>query len=684
MSGLDGLFRPRSIALIGATDKSRWSLFTHLNLREFDGPVFYVNPRAETVHGQKAYASVGELPEPVDLAYVMVPTGAVLPVLRECGEHGVRGAVVLTAGFAETGAAGRSLQDELVEVARAHSMTVLGPNGNGFIHAAAGVAAYGLSIPQPLIRGPVAFVLQSGALVSGVLTAAGARNVGTSLLVSMGNEAMVSVADVIDHLVDDDATSVIALFLESVRDPERFSRAARRALAAGKPIVALKAGRSRAGARVATAHTGAVVGDDAVTGAAFHRLGVIRVRSIEDLIGTAGLLAETGPLPGRRAGFVTPSGGACEIIADRAEDEGVEVPEFAGATLAALREICPPFAAVQNPLDVTGYILVDPALMGRALDVVNQDPETDVTVLLSDLPRTEPPAGRRAMADRLAGLAERLRAAPRPVIVMSTTAADVTPFGRELAEASGFPHVMGGIEHGMTALGRAMWWSDRRREAPREDAPPKADLTQVRGDALRIVRSAGIPVVPTDLVTSGNQAVATATLMGYPVVVKVAGDIDHKSDIGGVRLGLRAPAEVRAAYEAVAALPGATGAVVQPQRAGGVELMVGVVRDPVWGLVMAVGLGGIWVEVFGDVALRLLPVGRAEIREMLGELKSAPLLQGARGRPAADLDLLVTVIERFAALAQRLGDRLESFEINPLLVDGARLEALDALVTWRG
>ncbi|HEY2523355.1 MAG TPA: CoA-binding protein, partial [Streptosporangiaceae bacterium] len=330
VSGLEALFRPRAIALVGATDKSGWSVNTHLNLRvhEFGGPVYLVNPRTEVVHGERAHRSLAELPGPVDLAYVMVPTAAVLDVLREGADSGIRAFVILTAGFGETGPEGARLEAGIVTFARERGLTVLGPNGNGYINAAAGITPYGLPIPVPLLRGPVGVVLQSGGLASAVLSLAQARNLGISLLVSMGNESMLSVTDVVGHLVDDPATRVIALFLESIRQPDEFAAAARRALAAGKPIVALKVGRSDTARHTAQAHTGALTGDDAVIEAVFGRLGVVRVRSLEDLIITAGVLAEltqsglaggAGPLAGNRVGVVTPSGGASEIIADRAE-----------------------------------------------------------------------------------------------------------------------------------------------------------------------------------------------------------------------------------------------------------------------------------------------------------------------------------------------------------------------------
>ncbi|GAA0388741.1 acetate--CoA ligase family protein [Microbispora corallina] len=701
---LDTLFNPRSIALVGATDKSGWSISTLANLRThgFSGPVHLVNPRGGVVHGEPAYRSLSDIPGTVDLAYVMVPTAAVLSVLREGAKLGITGYVILTAGFAEAGPEGAELEREVVEFARENHLTVLGPNGNGFINAAAGITPYGLPIPSPLLRGSVGVVLQSGALASSVLGFAQARNVGVSLLTSMGNESLVTVTDVVDHLVDDPATRAIALFLESVRDPAEFSRVARRALLAGKPIVALKIGRSGLASRTAQAHTGALVGDDAVIDAAFRQLGIVRVRSLEDLIITAGLLAASGPLPGPRIGVVTPSGGASEIIADRAEDEGLELPQFAPETVARLETIVPSFGTVQNPLDVTGYILIDRTLLGRALEAVTADPGVDAVMLLSEPPRLAPPDPEPTFALFTAS-ARRIAESPVPVVVVSNVLTDVTEFGRTVQERTGFPYVAGGIEHGMHAIGAAVRWSRWHREALARAAgpepaaapvPTEADVEGASGvwaehRAAALLSSAGLPVVPSRLVDDEESAVAAAGEFGYPVVLKAAAEgLGHKSDIGGVRLGLRGPEDVRAAFRAVmgaleSAGTAAGGALVQPQRSGGVELLVGVVRDPAWGLTLAVGLGGVWVEVLRDTALRVLPVDAAEVRRALGELRGRRLLEGARGTEPADLDAVADVVARVAAVAESLGDRLESLEINPLLVAGSRVEALDALITWR-
>ena len=695
------LFNPRSIALIGATDKSRWSWSTWGNLvtHNFAGPVYLVNPRGIRVHGQDSYRCVADLPEPADLAFVMVPTSAVLGVLAEVADAGIRSAVLLTSGFAEVGEEGAQLERDVVALARDRGLTILGPNGNGFINAAAGITPYGLPIEPPLLRGPVGVVLQSGALASGVLSFAQSRNVGVSLLVSMGNESMVSMTDVMRYLIDDDATRVITLFIESIRKPAEFLALAREALANGKPIVALKVGRSQAGAKVARAHTGSLVGDDAMVDAVFRQNGVIRVDSLEDLVITSGLLAGTGPLPGRRFGFVTASGGACEIIADRSEDEGIEIPEFAPQTMSRLRQVLPAFAATQNPIDVTGYILIDNQLMRKALLSVAEDPGLDALVLATDLPKVAPPDP-APMIELFRGTAEILRNSPKPIVVMGNTLTDITAFGRMVAAETGYPGVLGGIHHGLTALGRAVRWSEvyrsagqgvstvTARQAPLE-LPGEPGAAWPEHRASRFLAGHGIPVVPGVLAASAEAAAAAAGELGYPVVVKLAaGDVTHKSDIGGVKVALRTPEAVRAAYAEVTgagreAGADVQGALVQPMRDGGIELLVGVITDPAWGLVLAVGFGGVWVEILKDTALLVLPAGRDQILSALRNLRGAKLFDGPRGTEKADLDAVADAIAAIAALAGRLGDRLETLEVNPLLVRGSQVEALDALITWR-
>ncbi|MGH2507772.1 MAG: acetate--CoA ligase family protein, partial [Ktedonobacteraceae bacterium] len=351
-------FRPRSIALVGATDNSRWSLFTYENIKNysFPGAVYLVNPNRAIVHGERTYKALRDLPEVVDLAFVMVSTPHVLPIMREAAELGTKNFVILTSGFSEMGEAGAKLEYEILTFAQSRGLTLLGPNGNGFVNVTDQITPYGLPIMPPLKPGPVGVVLQSGALASAVLTYAQGHGIGLSLMVAMGNETMLSVTDVVDYLLEEESTQAIALFLESIRHPAELRRVAEKARTLRKTIVALKIGSSEASSRTAMAHTGALVGNNAVNDAALRQLGIIRVSSLEDLLSTAGLAGYTEPLPGPRMAVVTPSGGACDLISDLAEEVGLELPDFAPETVAQLQKILPAFSTCHNPLDVTGYV----------------------------------------------------------------------------------------------------------------------------------------------------------------------------------------------------------------------------------------------------------------------------------------------------------------------------------------
>ncbi|HLI91898.1 MAG TPA: acetate--CoA ligase family protein [Ktedonobacteraceae bacterium] len=699
---LHSFFRPRSIALIGATDNSRWSVYTFENLKnyEFPGPIYLVNPYHEIVHGQPTLKSLSEAPEPVDLAFVMVPTRLVLPVVAEAAALGTTRFVILTSGFSEMGAEGAKLEHDLLTFAREHGLTLLGPNGNGFINVSERITPYGLPIAPPLDAGPVGVVLQSGALASAVLAFARAHAIGLSLLVSMGNESMISVTDVVDYLLEDETTRSIALFLESIRHPEELRRVAEKARERRKPIVALKIGRSEQGARSALVHTGALVGNDAVNDAALRQLGIMRVRSLEDLLTTAALAGYVGALPGRRMGVVTPSGGACDIISDLAHDEGILLPEFAPQTLERLRATLPPFATPHNPLDVTGYVVVDGTLQHRALAAVVDDPQIDFVLNLVSVEsaRQLTPAMLAVMMEQYDRLAAIVRAARHPVVHSSNTCLDLQQVARAAVERTGL-HFGAGLEHSLHALGRLLWWSEFINAAPvkagEEALPPAPDLSLCKGRwsearARTLLREAGIPLVPGALATSAEEAAQVAQRFGFPVALKIQSPaLPHKSDAGGVALHLQDAAAVRAAFAAMmeraqTGYPGIEieGMLVSPMRPAGIELLVGIVRDPLWGLTLTLGLGGIWTEVLKDTAVRVLPVGREEIATMLDELRGAALLRGARGQAPVDRDALIDVIYRTSLLARSLASRLNALEINPLWIDGERIEALDVLVSW--
>jgi len=689
-------FAPRSIAMVGASETSGWSRFIVAASAAigYPGPLLPVHPRHDTIFGRPAVRSLRDLDEPADLAFILVPTHAVAEVIEDAGAAGVRNAVVLASGYREAGSAGQTLEDDLVAAAARHGIMLLGPNTLGFLNTAAKAAPFGLTVPLPLTAGPVGIALQSGALSSALLAFARSQAIGVSTLASLGNEAMITTADVLDYLVADEQTKVICLFLEGIGDPRAFSAAAQRADEAGKPIVALKVGASQAGQQAALAHTGAIAGDDAVVDAALRQLNIIRVDSIESLLTTAALLGYQRWPRGRKMGVLTSSGGACDIIADRASAEGIEIPSFSEATTAEIAAHLPDFAAVRNPLDCTGYVLANArtsllTAIDHALVAAVADPGLDFVLSAGfGVPAARPPEPlAKMLEDRLAWLAERVAASPIPVIPLSLTCTDVGDYARELLGAHGL-HQLPGMELGLQALGNALRWLDGRGSVQRLAGPPAGPVgnATARSEAWGrdLLAAAGLPVVPGRLVRSADEAAAAARELRTPVALKInSARITHKSDVGGVLLNLAGDAAVRAGYEQVVAASAAHGGgpdvLVTSMRPGGIEVLAGVTMDPGFGPVLAVGLGGVFVEVMRDTSLRVLPAGPADVRQMLGELRALPLLQGARGGIAADLDALAAVIAGLGELACSVPG-LQALEINPLWVRGDQIEALDVLV----
>lgn len=702
---LHTLFEPRSIALVGASDKSTWSLMIHVGLTQggFDGKVYYINPRNPTVHGQSTVARLVDIGEPVDLCYIMVGTDAVLPVIHDMIAAGIHNAVVLTGGFAEQDEHGRELQEEITQLAAEHDLAIIGPNCMGYINIARHTEAMATLPERPLLSGPVALISQSGALGGMMLNYAHTQNVGLSMLISTGNEATISVTDALQYAVEDEATKVIAIFMETIREPERFVQVARQAFERGKPIVALKAGRSEVTARVALTHTGALTGDDRVIDALFRQLDIVRVNSTEELVLTANAFAKAGQLPGRRLGIVAISGGACDLAADLAEDAGIMLPIFTEQTKSDLRALLPVLGPANNPLDVTGAAMNNQDLMGNLLGVVTHDPQLDAVLCLMELLADETPQSRFVM-NILAGIGQALDRSPIPAFLLQMSSNDVQRAGRNFLESNGIPFLSGGLRILIPAIGKLMDWTEQYRAAQAlEHETPAEDVSAIRLETAAVgswseyqarafLEQHGVPVIPAALVTSVDQAAGAAQAMGWPVALKIASpDIVHKSDIGGVKLGLQNEEEVGRAFtqvmssaRAVTPAPRIEGVLVSPMRSSGVELLVGVTHDASWGQVLAVGMGGIWVEVLKDTSLRVLPVTREDVRMMLSELQGAKLLQGARGSKPADMEALVEVIYRVAELAQSLKADLEALEINPLRVDGSQIEALDAVITWRG
>jgi acyl-CoA synthetase (NDP forming) len=471
-SRLASLLHPKSVALIGASDRSGWSRLVYRNLvgAGFPGRIHLVNRRGARAHGHDTVRTCTEIGEDVDAAFMMVPQAGTLNALTDAAAAGIRNVLVLSSGFADAGEAGRQAQEELVARARSLGVLLLGPNHMGFanlVHRVAVTALPGL----PRAAGPVALVSQSGMAASAMLDFAAMTGVGLSHVVTLGNEAMVTAGHMLDCLAGDQHVAALALFLESLRDPDVFAAAARRAAAAGKAVVVLKAGGSELAARAAAVHSGAPATGDAAVDDLFAELGVIRVRSIEDLVLTAGAAAHLGPLARPGIGVVSVSGGACVMVADQAAAAGASLPALAPATRAALRQIIPGYATAANPLDVTGGVVTDPAILSRSIEVMSADPAVGVVAVITSLP-WQPSEGRWPGQPLASAIGAGARGARVPVVCVPQAVQPVTACTRRVMAGAGIPYVIPGLRHAVTALRDLGWWSGRRHALAGTGHPP--------------------------------------------------------------------------------------------------------------------------------------------------------------------------------------------------------------------
>jgi acyl-CoA synthetase (NDP forming) len=705
---IGALLGARSIAIVGASDTSSWAvnLMRSIELGGGVSSVHLVHPRYPILFDRSTVPTLPDLSAPVDLAFVMVAPDRVPGILNDAAAAGVKNVVILAAGYGEAGDEGRRKQDDLLRQAEDLDLTLLGPNTIGFINGTLGVSPWAVAMHHAPVAGPVSAVFESGSMSRATYEYAQAHAVGISNWVSLGNSAVMNTLDVLEYLIEDDATKAIALFLETVRDPERFLPLAHRALEADKPIVVYKAGRSEEGMRAAMAHTGAMATNDAVVDQAFRQAGIVRVESLEELVSTVGLFGYTRRRPsGRRMGVVTSSGGGCNVIADLALKQSLSLPAWSEATAAKLHEQLPPFAQILNPLDTTGYghARARPRPTKAEDDLMELAAEDEgidfMFTMMTPLPPVRPddPTFIESRMEIIGGIARDSRV---PILFSSNTNLDVTDYARQLLHDNDV-HLLPGVDLAMASIGYMMNWIDQRdRVLGREPVAPlpstiRGDLPTGAWDELEgrlLLAEHGVPMVPARLATTAIEALKAAEEFGVPVALKVCSrDIPHKSDVGGVALAVEGPEAVAAAFDSVlraskAAAPVAEvrGVLVSPMREPGLEMLIGVTTDPTFGPVLTVGLGGIWVEVLKDSTLRVLPVGGPEIKEMLEELRGAPLLKGSRGTNPVDLDALSDVILSISRAALQLGPTLDALEVNPLRITAQGIEALDVLVSTGG
>ena len=678
---LDAFLRPRAIAVVGASSDPNTiagMLFANLVASHFDGTVLPVNKRHPAVQGIVSYPELASCPVVPDLVVVCVPASAAAGVVAEAGDLGVKAVCVISAGFAETGTDGTALQADVVQAAAARGVRLVGPNCTGILSGNGGArfnATFSRTVPPP---GRTALLTQSGAFGLAVLEAAEARGLGIGAFVSVGNSADIASNDLLVYWDRDPATDLVLLYLESVQDPRWFIRIARR-VARRVPIVAVKAGRTEAGRRGAASHTAALAAGDAAVDALLQQAGVIRAESMEEMLDLATVLSSQRRFGGRRVAVLTNGGGPGVLAADACESNGLVVPELSELTAARLRSLLPPEASVANPVDMIASATAQQ--YGQAVRILGAAPEIDALIVVFNTPLLTRSS---EVADELiAARAELGRDVPLVTVFMNR---EGPPWALREAGIPSFAFP----ENAARALGRSVAWQGRRGRPTGRLLRPDVDAHRVgrlvaaafgrasdgwlaAADAQALLDAYGIAAARAMYVRTPDEAGAAQIELGCTVVVKVAAAI-HKSDVGGVRLGVTTPAAAADAVRAIradlesAGLGGVAGALlVQEQVESGQEMIVGVNHDPLLGAVVMVGLGGKLVEVLGDVALRIAPLTDNDIEEMLQSLKSYRLLTGYRGAPALDVDALRQVLHRVSALVDDLPEIAE-MDLNPVFV----------------
>jgi acetyltransferase len=699
---LDRLFRPASIAILGASEdfvKISGRPLKFLLDKGYPGKIFPVNPKYERVAGLTCYPSVSAIPEPVDLAIVAVPAAAVPDALGDCVARGVGSAVVFSSGFAEVGEEGRRLQGQVAELARGSGLRLCGPNTVGFMNTFDRVmATFSQAGEGEAPAGPVAFVTQSGAFGTAIFALARQRGLALGYFVNSGNEADLGFADLLDYVVADPRVRVAAGYIEGLKDGRKLLAVAERAMALGKPIVITKVGRSPAGERAALSHTGSLAGSDRVYSGVFRQHGIVRAANDEELLDLASAFSLC-PLPeGRGIGIVTQSGGAGVLMADRAEEIGLSVPELGEAAKAGLRKVVPAFGSVKNPVDITAQFIADPSLLRSSLEIVLQDPGVDAAVFYLGL--------MERFADQVVANLKAVHENARKPLLVAWAGAPETPL-RALREAGicALPSATRAVNalRGLAeyAAARRRWQAEPRASAAGtpdargalasliEECRTKKRRVLTTAACLELLSRYGVTAPRGRLCRAAAEAVTAAEEIGYPVALKVeSAEIGHKTEAGALRLNVSGRDELLRSFDELIGnarryAPGAEidGVLVQEMIRGGTEVVVGLNQDPQFGPVVMVGLGGIFVEVLGDVAFRAAPLTRADAEEMLRELKGFRVLQGVRGRPPADVDAVVEALLAVSRLAVDARGRLRELDVNPLMALGAGHGALavDAL-----
>jgi acetate---CoA ligase (ADP-forming) len=690
------LFHPRGIAIIGASaDLSRIGGHPIKGLKAagFKGGIFPINPKHQHMHGLACYPDVQSIGAPCDVAIVAVPAPGVAQAVRDCGKAKIPFAVVLTAGFRETGAAGRALETELMHAVAQSGVRIIGPNCQGMVSIQDRVwAVFGSPTDETELRpGSVSCVFQSGGFGYAIVNLAEAQGVGFRYCVSSGNEADITTPELLSAFLDDPGTSLAFAYLEGTPNARRLLDLGRKSLAMGKPVLIWKAAITDAGAKAAASHTANMTGSYDLYRAAMSQCGLIEVEDVEPIVDIAKLFAQKRLPRGNAVGVLSISGGSGIVYADRAVREGLTLPRFSEKTLASLRAILPSFGSAENPADVTAGIFNDMSLLTSTLEIVLADPALDqLSILLASIGGE--PAQRAAEAIAIAAAKT-----DKPVHVAWSGRRAKSPQTAAILEAAGVPFLTTPVRLAQAAAVLARFADDRRRLLPRQAPPvalpdglnlPPGSVTLNEAESKAVLRAFGIPIVREVFVPAGQDVGAAVETLKAPFAVKVVSrDIAHKTESGGVKLSV-ARAALAAAARSVSdngrkAVPGAKiDGVLVCEMATGLEALIGVINDASFGPAVALGLGGVLTEILKDVTYRIAPFDLATARDMIEGLRAAKLFDGYRGTPAADKEALAKALVAVSQMAAALSPRLKEMDINPVFVGaaGEGVVAADALV----
>lgn len=694
-NSLDGIFKPRSIAVIGASTKKGTigrEILHNLIEYEFNGKVFPVNPKARVIHSIKCYSTILDVPDAVDLAIIIVPSEQVGQTLEQCGEKGVKGVVVITSGFRETGEKGAKKEEELVKIIRKHNMRMIGPNCFGVLNCDPLYSMNATFSRTRPLSGPVGFMTQSGALGETILSHANQMNLGFSMFASVGNKADISGDDILEYWRDDPGTQIILLYLESFGDPKRFTQIARE-ITRKKPIIAVKAGRTAAGARAVSSHTGALAGLDVGTDALFEQCGVIRVSSVDQLFDLAVALSNQ-PLPkGDRVAIVTNAGGPGILATDAVVNLGLKMATFEKQTLRYLKQNLPDMAAINNPVDVIASGGAESYRV--AMDAILSDKNVDAVIVIFVPPIV---VDYQAVIDAIVEMIDKHK--NDKTVLGCFMAVPGGSSGDEVMARHNIPIYIfpESAAKALSLMVRHRQWVERpvgkiaRYKVDRNHVKNLINTAAKEGrntilgeDALSILEAYGIPVARSINAKTNQDIKAAAARLGFPVIMKINDPkIVHKTDVGGVTGELRTQAEVLEAFKTMKkrftkSKGGFAGVIIQEMVKDGVESIIGMSQDPSFGPLMMFGLGGIYVEVMKDVDFKVHPLTDYDAREMIQSIHAYPLLTGFRGAAKVDLKGLEETILRLSQLVTDF-PQLESFDLNPFIVTARRKtsKAVDA------